>query len=134
MVMAPGRSASQASDKAAAMTPMTKTRTRIIGSRLCFRGRATAEGDEHCAFELAQCVVGGAPCPRILEPAGKRIARLRRQRLDLLDGGGKIALVQRRFGSCQHGGRLVPGRVGADSAGGKRRPFAPPHSGEESRL
>src|SRR6476620_1415045 len=106
MVMAPGRSASQASDKAAAMTPMTKTRTRIIGSRLCFRGRATAEGDEHCAFELAQCVVGGAPCPRIREPAGKRIARLRRQRLDLLDGGGKIALVQRRFDAC---------RIGADA-------------------
>src|SRR6476646_8452585 len=116
MVMAPGRSASQASDKAAAMTPMTKTRTRIIGSRLCFRGRATAEGDEHRAFELAQCVVGGGPGLSVGQTAGKRIALLRRQRLDLLDGGGKIALVQRRFGSCQHGGRLVPDRVGADAA------------------
>src|SRR5512144_750321 len=99
MVMAPGRSASQASDKAAAMTPMTKTRTRIIGSRLCFRGRAAAEGDEHRAFELAQTVVCGGPCLSVGPPAGPRLAGGRGQRLDLLDGGFKIALVQRRFRS-----------------------------------
>ena len=45
---------------------------------------------------------------RIVEPAGIGVAGGRWQRFDLLDGGGKVALIERGLGPRQNGARLTP--------------------------
>jgi len=91
---------------------------RIILSGLCFRG---AEGREHRAFERVQRGIGGNPRARIVEPADIGVASQRRQRFDLLDGGGKVALTERSLGPRQNGARLGAARVLADAADRDRR-------------
>ena len=89
--MVPGRSASQAKAKAAAMMPTMKKRMRDHRIKALLQGR---RGMRAPRFRACSAWRWLKPRPRIVEPAGEGVASGRRQRLDLLDGGGKIALAR----------------------------------------
>src|SRR5512135_1737351 len=120
MVIEPGRSASQASPKAAAITPMMKSRSRIMSSGLRF-SRRSAHRRKHSALQSAQRRVGGDPRVCVFEPAGKGIARGSRERVDLFHGGGYIPLFEMGRGSRQHGAGGIAGFLGVDAADLDRR-------------
>src|SRR5579885_1606728 len=106
--MVPGRSANQATPKAAATTQRMKKRTRIMASVLCLVG--SGGGSEQRRFEPLHDVVGGCPRIGIVEPRLERVARRALKRCELLHRAAKIALVEQGLGAGENGARGIAGR------------------------